>query len=199
MPFRGSIDPKGTGRPDFTYLAHGTAAVVLRGGSVDVRRGSLGRVASLGTMGRVNYQGSLGHLRDVGSLARVNYIGTLNRVARVGSLAARYITGTPFFTTGTRHVAVGSTLVGDWINVERFRTKTFHAKLSMGGSFHIVTGFRGSDGLGGTGTYYSTRIGQGSYNIFSFTEAVRFARPVVRSGSVASGKGTATLMLNLQV
>ncbi len=171
----------------------GTIGYVKRLGTV----GHVGTIPQVGRVGSLGYQTRLGTLGHLGSQP---YLGSVNRLAyvlRVGTVGAHAwqmggsISGSQW---DRRHTEAGSTYVGSWVDVSRFRTKTTAVRSSSSGSLFLVVGIAGTGVAGGTGTYYQARLGQGSYNSVSFTEAHRFLKPIVKPGSVGSGKGTLTLM-----
>lgn len=169
-----------------------------------VQAGTLGKVTRVGTQAWLNYANRLGTVQKLGSLryiqagtlGKVTRVGSLTRVNELGTLSARRTEGTVW--SNRVHTAVGSTVVGAWIDVMKWRNKSLAFWNTLGGSLHVVTGFRGSGVNGATGTYYSQRLGAGTYTVLSLSETIFFIRPVTRSGSVAPGKGTLTVMLNLQ-
>ncbi len=196
----------------------GTLRYVSRVGSMGymARVGSLGylgRAGSIGSVGRVSYVprvGSIGRIGSIGSIGRVGYVprvgslgrvesGSLGRIAyvgRTGTIGAHawYKGGSVGASQWDRiHTGKGSTYVGSWVNIERFRTKTFAVRSTVSGTLSLVTGIVGSGPTGITGTYAQMRLGVGSYVALSFTEAMRFVKPIVTVGSVGSGKGTLSL------
>ena len=202
----GSVGRLGTVR----YLQSGSLGAVSRVGTVKslgsiaqlARAGTVQDVIRLGTVKRVLNIGSVGRLGTVrylqaGSLGKISRVGSITRMESLGTLSSRQATGTVF--SDRVHTAVGSVVVSPWVDVYRFVTKSFAVKNTLGGSVHIISGFRGTGVGGGTGTYYSQRIGGGTYTMLSLTESIQFLRAITRSGSVGSGKGSLSVMLNTQV
>lgn len=112
-------------------------------------------------------------------------------MAVIGAISSRVWAGTLMWDR--RHAGKGSTYVGSWQNVSQFQTKTLAVLSSMAGSLFTVVGALGT-GVGGlTGTYDRQDLSAGTYRMISFTEAVRFVKPIVLVGSVGSGKGSLSL------
>ncbi|GAJ12676.1 unnamed protein product, partial [marine sediment metagenome] len=207
----------------------GTVHKIDRLGTLDemTRAGTLnriagGRVGTLGRLGTVHYVERIGTISNLGS---ISYIGTVNRIGggrigtlarlgsihyqerlgtvgyqgRLGTISARLFSGIGAgFGLGT-HVARGSWYLGSWIDVSRFQTKTLviHPS-SLSGTIHIMTSVLGN--ATERGTYYSARIGKGSYSTKSFAEALKEAKAVFEaSGSSVTGKGTLRSQWGLQV
>lgn len=164
-----------------------------------LQAGSLGRVEHLGTAGRVSYLSKIGTLGYAGRLGTVQYQPRLGSIGHLGTLGARDFSGVGAgFGLGT-HVARGSWYPGSWVDISRFYVKTLvvHPS-SLSGTIHIMTSVLGN--ATEHGTYYSERIGKGSYTTKSFTETFKEARAVFQaSGSSVTGKGTLRSRWGLQV
>jgi len=179
------------------------------------RLGTLPKLGSVGRLGSVSYVQRIGTVEHIGTQ---RYLGSVNRLAggRVGTLGrlgtVKYVervgtahTGTVpidsqtrlynprVFLTGSR-IGKGSTWVGSWTATDIYRVKTSAFNLSRGGSIILIAGMAGTKQADVTGTYYGpVRIGGGSFNTFSFTEAMQYFRPIVIGG------GTARVVLGRQV
>lgn len=172
--------------------------------------GRTGTIQNVGTLNIVNYTRRIGTVPRIGS---VRYIGTVNRlgggylgtVGRIGTAHVGTVStiqkGMELTTRSLRYSALaeGSTWVGSWQHVGSFRTKTIHISgrgTPMGGgigSMAIVAGLHGTERWR-TGTYLGlVRIGSPSW--FSFTESIRYVRPVVRKSGTY--RGTISVSLGL--
>lgn len=191
-----------------TLRYQGRLGSVGRSGSAPylgtVNRLAGGRLGSLGSVGRVTYVARVGSVgRIVGTSPVSVKSGTLTSLMRLGSLAQGSITIARRNFAGTviwdrRHAGVGSTYVGSWQYIGPYRVKTVVVRSSLAGSLFIVLGPTGTGIGNNTGTYNSTDLGAGTYHPVSFTEAFAYMRPIVRTGSVGSGKGTLTVSLMRQ-
>jgi len=184
----------------------GTVHKIDRLGTLDemTRAGTLnriagGRVGTLGRLGTVHYVERVGTIQRLGTAKYLGTVGKVNYIPRLGTVSARLFSGIGAgFGPGT-HVARGSWYLGSWIDVSRFRTKTLviHPS-SLSGTIHIMTSVLGN--ATEYGTYYSARVGKGSYTIKSFTEVPKEVRAIFEaSGSSVTGKGTLRSQWGLQV
>jgi hypothetical protein len=159
-----------------TVSRMGTLGQVTRLGSV----GRVGSVVRVGTIGRVNVIGSA--RISAGSVGRVGYVG------RTGTLGERSFAGSTLWDR--RHTAVGSTYVGSWQYIAPYYVKTIAVLSSMAGSAFIIVGATGTGPTRQTGTLNRTDLGAGTFASLSFTEQYQYVRPIIRVGSVGSGKGS---------
>jgi len=172
-----------------------------------VNRVAGGRLGSIGTLSRISYinrVGTIHELIDVTSVVTVQTVDYIRRTGTIGRIGTAHTGTVPtdsqtrlynprVFLTGSR-IGQGSTWVGSWSVIDIYRVKTPAFKLSRGGSVILVVGMVGTRQADVTGTYYGpVRIGKGSFNTFSFTEAMQYARPIVVGG------GTARVVFGRQV
>jgi len=78
-----------------------------------------------------------------------------------------------------KSTARGTCYMGSWRDISRWRVKTLTLRSSMSGSLDIMTAMVNPTGRGShpsTGTYYTSRIEEGSYTTKSFEEALGWAR-----------------------
>ena len=203
----------------------GTAHYVERIGTVE-HLGTLMRVGSIGWLGTARWLGTvnrvvggrLGTLGRVGTIHYVQRIGTIHHLGSVGRIGTAHTGSVPVSLTHRHGVysairdrtrlGPGSTWVGSWQHIGSYNIKTSMFNIgnpgtSGGGSLALITGVTGTGAGGGTGTYYGpVRIGKGTYNTFSFTEAFRYLRPWIRQhGGRAPGTfehgGTVSMHLGL--
>lgn len=183
---------KGTGYPDYRRRPYGTQNVRMLGGSVDIS----GTIEHINAVGTLRYVGTL---RQVGRVGSINYAGTLRKVERVGTIAARLTDGAVLLGSSKIHSAVGSRYIGSWEDISRFRVKSYQVLSTLSGSLYIMGGARGTSIGGLVGTMYQVKLKTNAFETFSFREDFRFARAIVRTGSVVPGKGTLRLARNFQV
>lgn len=149
-----------------------------------------------GTLARVSYVSRLGTMP--GTFSRISYVartgtvpGTIQRVAytaRVGTVGERTFGGTALWNN--RHIGVGSTYVGSWQYIAPYYMKTISVLSTLAGSIFLVVGATGTGPTRNTGTLNKTDLGAGTFASLSFTEHYQYIRPIVRTGSVGSGKGS---------
>ena len=85
------------------------------------------------------------------------------------------------------YIAAGEQKLSPWVAVRQYKTKTMMVRpRGCTGTFFIVTGMSGTSAGNGTGTYYQSRIGQGSYTLNTFTEQVGYLRAGFRASAVGS-------------
>ncbi len=216
---------RGRGRKDYSQIVphigtiaklQGTVKVIVVAGSVEVsittgtlnylrRQGTLGYAGRLGTL---QYQPRLGTLTTVDRigtltyakrLGTVGYAGRLGTISHVGTLGARDFSGIGAGWGVGTHVARGSWYTGSWVDVARFRNKTLAIHpLSLSGTVHIMASILGQ--ATERGSYYTSRIGKGTYTTKSFTESLKEVRAEFEaSGSSVTGKGTLLAEWGLQV
>lgn len=190
----GSITPKGTGYPDHRRRLFGTVSVSVRGGSVDIS-GTIEHILAVGTLRYIGTVQRVGRIGTVQRIGTVRYIqaGSFGYAGQLGTLNTRAQSRKSLLGTTRLHSASGSTYIGSWEEVSRYRTKTYGINASQGGSLFIIGGMLGTGPSSLTGTAYRSRIGAGTFVTNSFTEQFQFTRAIVRSGSFGSGKGTIRL------
>ena len=182
---------KGTGYPDYRRRIYGTVAVRMLGGSVDIS----GTIEHILVMGTLHYTGTL---RKVGIVGTVRHVGTIAKVDRVGTVAARLTDGKVLIGTSKVHSAVGSRYTGSWEDISRFHVKSYQVLSTLAGSLYIMGGARGTSPGGLVGTMYQMKLRTDQFETFSFREDFQYSRAIVRTGSVAPGKGTLRLARNFQ-
>ena len=129
------------------------------------------------------------------AVGTVRYTGTIGRVHRVGSIVGGSLTTSSRRWAGTQlwdriHTGAGSTYLGSWQYVGNFYVKTVAVVSTQAGSLFMVVGATGTGPTRLTGTLTRVDLGQGTYHTASFTEALQYMRPIVRVGSIGSGKGS---------
>jgi len=209
-----ALTTRGAGKPDYSGRSSEDTLDALRrkfvgsqqmwSGSVVVR-GFIGSIEYLHRLGTTHYVERMGTVGHVGSQPYLGYVGTAR--VRSGSIRttfaaqdimvgvdqqARYYTGA--IIRGSARLGKGTFWIGSWQGIGSFRTKSYFYRLSRGGSIGVVVGMTGSGQADHTGTYYGpVRIGAGSLQTVSFTEAFGFARPFLVGG------GTSRVSLGRQV
>lgn len=118
---------------------------------------------------------------------------SIDQIRRLGTVGARELIVTGQWSN--RHIAVGSTYVGSWIDERARFMKTVQALSTLGGSLHTIVGMTGTGSSGFTGTYNSQELGAGTMHLVSTREAFGYMRTIVVAGSVGSGKGTLSVSL----
>ena len=183
------------GSPPHTLQHLGTVEKINYIGTIGRIR-SQGTIATLGTVlltvhvGTIGKINRLGTQKWLGTVQRLSYVartGSLGYLSRLGTIARReQVSETEW---GGLHISRGSIYVGSARRVDGYNVKTLSLRSTFPGTLEIISSLRGT-GID-SGTYYRSRVGAGSYNTFSWTEALYQEKTrFVASGSSNTGKGT---------
>jgi len=100
-------------------------------------------------------------------------------------------------------VTRGGEYVGSWRDISRWGVKTLAIRSTLSGTLQIITAMANPFPHGShasMGTYYESRIGQGTYSTKSFSEALGWGKAKYHStGTSVTGKGTLNLFWGGQV